>query len=128
MENLINDNSFEVYHNSEGAKILGWDRTLMQYPDEKNSFDVFLGFTDENKDGKKILRDKIKATLKAYEKIKVINDTYLLDVDNNNDYVSTVSSPSLADKHCYPIKSIVVAISALFSTLFAALLIIIFKK
>jgi hypothetical protein len=52
MENLINDNSFEVYHNSEGAKILGWDRTLMQYPDEKNSFDVFLGFTDENKDGK----------------------------------------------------------------------------
>ncbi|MCA6435611.1 MAG: hypothetical protein IM600_11050 [Bacteroidetes bacterium] len=83
---------------------------------------------DENKDVKKILRDKIKATLKAYEKIKVINDTYLLDVDNNNDYVSTVSSPSLADKHCYPIKSIVVAISALFSTLFAALLIIIFKK
>ena len=52
MENLINDNSFEVYHNSEGAKILSWDRTLMQYPSEKSSFDVFLGFTDENKDGK----------------------------------------------------------------------------
>ena len=52
MENLFNDSSFEVYHNSEGAKILGWDRTLMQYPNEKNSFDVFMGFTDENKDGK----------------------------------------------------------------------------
>jgi hypothetical protein len=52
MENLINDNSFEVYHNSEGAKILSWDRTLMQYPSEKSSFDIFLGFTDENKDGK----------------------------------------------------------------------------
>lgn len=83
---------------------------------------------DENKYGKKILRDKIKATLRAYEKIKVINDTYLIDVDNNNDYVSVVSSPSLSDKHCYPIKSIIVAIASLFSTLFAALLIIIFKK
>ncbi len=83
---------------------------------------------DENKYGKKILRDKIKATLRAYEKIKVINDTYLIDVENNNDYLSVVSSPSLTDKHCYPIKSIIVAISALFSTLFAALLIIIFKK
>jgi hypothetical protein len=57
MENLINDNSFEVYHNSEGAKILSWDRTLMQYPSEKSSFDVFLGFTDENKDGKLTLNE-----------------------------------------------------------------------
>jgi hypothetical protein len=79
MENLINDNSFEVYHNSEGAKILGWDRTLMQYPDEKNSFDVFMGFVDENKDGKddksgktqeEIAKEKEKAKAEREEKFK----------------------------------------------------------
>jgi hypothetical protein len=79
MENLINDNSFEVYHNSEGAKILGWDRTLMQYPDEKNSFDVFMGFVDENKDGKddksgktqeEIAKEKEKAKADREEKFK----------------------------------------------------------
>jgi hypothetical protein len=79
MENLFNDSSFEVYHNSEGAKILGWDRTLMQYPNEKNSFDVFMGFTDENKDGKddksgktqeEIAKEKEKEKAEREEKIK----------------------------------------------------------
>jgi hypothetical protein len=79
MENLINDNSFEVYHNSEGAKMLSWDRTLMQYPSEKSSFDVFLGFTDENKDGKddksgktqkQIAEEKAKAKADREEKFK----------------------------------------------------------
>jgi hypothetical protein len=79
MENLINDNSFEVYHNSEGAKILSWDRTLMQYPSEKSSFDVFMGFTDENKDGKddksgktqeEIAKEKEKAKADREEKFK----------------------------------------------------------
>jgi hypothetical protein len=73
MENLISDNSFEVYHNSEGAKILGWDRTLMQYPDEKNSFDVFLGFTDENKDGKDDKSGKTQEQI-AEEKAKAKAD------------------------------------------------------
>jgi hypothetical protein len=67
MENLINDNSFEVYHNSEGSKILGWDRTLMQYPSEKNSFEVFMGFTDENKDGKDDKTGKTKQQLDEEE-------------------------------------------------------------
>jgi hypothetical protein len=67
MENLINDNSFEVYHNSEGAKILGWDRTLMEYPSEKSSFDVFMGFTDENKDGKDDKTGKTKKQLAEEE-------------------------------------------------------------
>ena len=83
---------------------------------------------EDNIDSKKILRDKIKANLKAYEKIKVINDTYMIDVDNNNDYLSIVSTPSLPDKHCYPIKSIFVAIISIASTFFAALLLIFFKK
>ena len=72
MENLLNDSSFEVYHNSEGSKILGWDRTLMQYPDEKNSFDVFMGFTDENpKDGKDDATGKTQEQLKKEEEEKL---------------------------------------------------------
>lgn len=67
MENLLNDSSFEVYHNSEGAKMLGWERTLMSYPNEKNSFEVFMGFTDENKDGKD---DKTGKTKEESEKNK----------------------------------------------------------
>jgi hypothetical protein len=49
---LLNDPSFEVYSSSDGARILARNRMLMNYPDEKSSFDVFLGFTDTNKDGK----------------------------------------------------------------------------
>jgi hypothetical protein len=42
MEELIsNDSQFELFSNSNGAMML--DRTLMSYPNEKNSFDVFLG-------------------------------------------------------------------------------------
>lgn len=63
MENLISDNSFEVYHNSEGSKILAMDRTLMEYPSEKSSFDVFMGFVDENKDGKDDKTGKTKKQL-----------------------------------------------------------------
>lgn len=40
---LMNDSSFEVYSNSDGAKILANNRLLLDYPDEKNSFDVFMG-------------------------------------------------------------------------------------
>jgi hypothetical protein len=40
---LMNDSSFEVYSNSDGARILADNRVLLNYPDEKNSFDVFMG-------------------------------------------------------------------------------------
>jgi hypothetical protein len=40
---LMNDSSFEVYSNSDGARILANNRLLLNYPDEKNSFDVFMG-------------------------------------------------------------------------------------
>lgn len=43
MENLISDSSFEIYHNSEGYRMLN-SRILTTYPNEKNSFDVFMGF------------------------------------------------------------------------------------
>jgi len=39
----MNDPSFEVYSNSNGARILANNRLLLNYPDEKNSFDVFMG-------------------------------------------------------------------------------------
>ena len=42
---LMNDSSFEVYSNSDGARILANNRLLLNYPDEKNSFDVFLVVT-----------------------------------------------------------------------------------
>lgn len=49
MEDLIkNDATFEVYANSEGAQLLN-NRTLLSYPSEKSSFQVFLGFEGEEK-------------------------------------------------------------------------------
>ena len=52
MENLINDSSFEVYHNSEGLNMLD-NRVLTTYPSELNSFQVFLGFDGDVKKKKK---------------------------------------------------------------------------
>lgn len=62
-ELLLNDPSFEVYSNSDGARILARNRVLMDYPSEKTSFDVFLGFTDTNKDGKDDKTGKTKEEL-----------------------------------------------------------------
>jgi len=67
---LLNDASFEVYSNSDGARILARNRVLMDYPDEKNSFDVFLGFTDTNKDGKDDKTGKTKQELEKDKKPK----------------------------------------------------------
>jgi hypothetical protein len=65
---LLNDPSFEVYSNSEGARILAQNRVLMDYPNEKSSFDVFLGFTDTNKDGKDDKTGKTKEELDKEKK------------------------------------------------------------
>jgi hypothetical protein len=44
MEDLIrNDATFEVYHNSEGGRLLD-NRVLLSYPSERSSFQVDLGF------------------------------------------------------------------------------------
>jgi hypothetical protein len=44
MEDLImNDATFEVYHNSEGGRLLQ-NRTLLTMPSERSSFQVDLGF------------------------------------------------------------------------------------
>lgn len=65
---LLNDPSFEVYSNSDGARILARNRVLMDYPSEKSSFDVFLGFTDANKDGKDDKTGKTKEELDKEKK------------------------------------------------------------
>lgn len=49
---LINDASYEVYASSEGAELLE-NRTLMDYPSEKSSFQVFLGFQGDKPKGEK---------------------------------------------------------------------------
>jgi hypothetical protein len=55
MENLFkNDSSFELYQNLDGAEILHQNRVLMEYPSEKSSFDVFLGFQGDEDDSKKV--------------------------------------------------------------------------
>ena len=47
MEDLIkNDATYEVYHNTEGGQLLN-NRVLTSYPNEKSSFQVFLGFEGE---------------------------------------------------------------------------------
>lgn len=57
MEDLIkNDSTFELYHNSEGANILN-NRVLLDYPSEKSSFQVFLGFEGEKDDKKDADKD-----------------------------------------------------------------------
>ena len=44
MEDLIkNDATFELYHNSEGGRLLN-NRVLLSYPSEKSSFQIDLGF------------------------------------------------------------------------------------
>ncbi len=74
MENLINDSSFEVYHNSEGLNMLD-NRVLTTYPSELNSFQVFLGFDGEvKKKKKKEKKEKSPTSVEVKpkpEKIKV---------------------------------------------------------
>jgi hypothetical protein len=63
MEDLIkNDSTFELYHNSEGSSLLN-NRVLLDYPSEKSSFQVFLGFEgekDAEKDAEKEPKKEIK--------------------------------------------------------------------
>ena len=57
MEDLIkNDATFELYHNTEGANLLN-NRVLLDYPSEKSSFQVFLGFEGEKDDKKETETD-----------------------------------------------------------------------
>lgn len=47
MEDLLkNDSTFELFTNSSDSKML--NKTLMSYPSEKSSFDVFLGVNGDN--------------------------------------------------------------------------------
>lgn len=59
---LINDASYEVYASSEGAELLE-NRTLMNYPSEKSSFQVFLGFQGDKPDKPKFDPQKLSEAI-----------------------------------------------------------------
>ena len=75
----------------------------------------------------KILDGRIKSTLKSYTKIKIKNDSYLLDVTGDMDFYQYVSKPNLADKKCSPIRWIFVAVSTL-SAFFMTLVFFLYKS
>lgn len=77
MENLINDSSFEVYHNCEGLNMLD-NRVLTTYPSELNSFQVFLGFDGEVKKKKKKKKEKSPAISRLSSQITALSS----DVDD----------------------------------------------
>lgn len=69
MEDLINnDIQFELFSNSSGAGML--DRTLMSYPNEKTSFDVFLG-TDGNMSDYSHFENEPTPTKSSYDPEKI---------------------------------------------------------
>lgn len=74
MEDLIkNDATFELYHNSEGSRLLN-NRVLLSYPSEKSSFQVDLGFDGfsnfEETDEEKKARLESEAKKKAEDEAK----------------------------------------------------------
>jgi hypothetical protein len=72
MENLINDSSFEVYHNSEGLRMLN-PRILTTYPSEKSSFQVDLGFEGHSNFINEETEAEKKARLEAEAKANKTN-------------------------------------------------------
>jgi len=89
--------------------------------------DENIKFKKEKNSDVKIVNGKIKATLKSYEKTKIRNDTYLLDVNSNNDYITVVSQPNLPDKRCYPVRWVIMLTSSI-SALFLVLILLLIKN
>ena len=89
--------------------------------------DENIKFKKEKNNDVKIVNGKIKATLKSYEKTKIRNDTYLLDVNSNNDYITVVSQPNLPDKRCYPVRWVIMLTSSI-SALFLVLILLLIKN
>jgi len=77
MEDLImNDATFELYHNSEGGRLLR-NRTLLTMPSERSSFQVDLGFDGysnfEETEKEKKERLEAEAKKKAEEEAKKLD-------------------------------------------------------
>lgn len=75
----------------------------------------------------KILNGKIKSTLISYGEMKKTYDKFLLDAQGNVDFILYVSRPTLPDKRCYPVRWLIVTVSA-FSALLLGIIIILIKN
>ncbi len=101
------------------------DNNIQDNSEDKS--DENLKFKKEKNNDIKVLSGKIKATLKSYEKTKIRNDTYLLDANSSNDYITIVSKPNLPDKRCYPVRVIIVLVSSI-SVLLLTLVLLLLKN
>ncbi len=110
--------------NTEIKKYKG-ENNIQDSPEEK--LDESIKYKKEKNSDIKILNGKIKATLKSYEKTKIRNDTYMLDVNSNNDYITIVSQPNLPDKRCYPVRWVIMLTSSI-SALFFVLILLLIKN
>jgi len=119
---------------AQNREIDSLNTAIKKYKTENNIEDRAENKVDKNLKNKKeknndvkVLSGKIKAILKSYEKTKIKNDSYLLDVNANNDYITVVSKPNLPDKRCYPVRWVIMITSSL-SVLFLTLLILVLKN
>jgi hypothetical protein len=74
-----------------------------------------------------VLKGRIRTTLKAMVDIKEQSYKYLLDSQGEVNFVLFVSNPSLADKRCYPVRSVIALVSVL-SALFLTSIILIIRN
>jgi capsule polysaccharide export protein KpsE/RkpR len=74
-----------------------------------------------------VLKGRIRTTLKAMVDIKEQSYKYLLDSQGEVNFVLFVSNPSLADKRCYPVRSVIALVSIL-SALFLTSIILIIRN
>jgi len=75
-----------------------------------------------------VLKGRIRTTLKSMVDIKEQSYKYLLDSQGEVDFVLYVSNPTLPDKRCYPIRSVIVILAALSAALLTTIIIVIRNK
>ena len=72
-----------------------------------------------------VLKGRIRTTLKSMVDIKEQSYKYLLDAQGEIDFVLYVSTPTLPDKRCYPIRSVIVALTALSAAFLTSIILVI---
>ncbi|MBK9283869.1 MAG: hypothetical protein IPM51_06055 [Sphingobacteriaceae bacterium] len=72
-----------------------------------------------------VLKGRIRTTLKSMVDIKEQSYKYLLDAQGEIDFVLYVSNPTLPDKRCYPIRSVIVILASLSAAFLTAIILII---
>lgn len=94
---------------------------------EEDKSEDNIRFKKEKNAELKMLNGKLKATLKSYEKIKVKNDTYLMDANSTSDFITIISQPNLPDKRCYPVRWVIMLTTGI-SSLFFVLVVLLIKN